>query len=297
MQIHVARPPTQLGVFSPEEVAEGLRAGRFLPTDHGWREGMSAWSPLNQWTEFAGVVSGTPASSAASVQTASQVPWEQGKSAGSFFATIKAALFSPRETFAHARLEVSDWLLFAYVANLIALPVRLLQMFVYEDVNAQIARLLERFDSPSMAPLVEGMRRSAADAGQPAAQLFKGMAVLANVFFGPLILVVTGLFVWVGLWAFRQKVEINRAIAATLMASSVGALCLAPLGLLGFNFGLQLGLMCLLAIPCTVLYMRAHGAAIQRSAWVSFGAHAVWYLLLACCLGAGFGLIAIAAKS
>ena len=49
MQIHVARPPNQLGVFSQEEVVAGLQAGRFLPTDQGWREGMSAWTPLSQW--------------------------------------------------------------------------------------------------------------------------------------------------------------------------------------------------------------------------------------------------------
>ena len=32
MQIHVARPPNQLGVFSQEEVAAGLQ---LLPTDGG----------------------------------------------------------------------------------------------------------------------------------------------------------------------------------------------------------------------------------------------------------------------
>ena len=37
--IHVNRGATSLGVFSEQEVREGLSAGRFAPTDIGWREG------------------------------------------------------------------------------------------------------------------------------------------------------------------------------------------------------------------------------------------------------------------
>ena len=52
--VHVNRGSTSLGVFSEEEVREGLSAGRFAPTDIGWREGMSSWQPLSQFPEFAG---------------------------------------------------------------------------------------------------------------------------------------------------------------------------------------------------------------------------------------------------
>jgi len=52
--IHVNRGATSLGVFSEEEIREGLRTGRFAPTDIGWREGMATWQPLSQFTEFAG---------------------------------------------------------------------------------------------------------------------------------------------------------------------------------------------------------------------------------------------------
>ncbi|MEY4403533.1 MAG: hypothetical protein RIR91_1568 [Verrucomicrobiota bacterium] len=62
MQIHVARPPAQLGVFSQEEVAAGLQSGRFLPSDQGWREGMAAWLPLSQWSEFQALATAVPAS-------------------------------------------------------------------------------------------------------------------------------------------------------------------------------------------------------------------------------------------
>src|SRR6267142_153706 len=51
--IHVNRSGTSLGTFSEEDVRAGLRAGRFAPTDLGWREGMAQWQPLSQFAEFA----------------------------------------------------------------------------------------------------------------------------------------------------------------------------------------------------------------------------------------------------
>lgn len=52
--IHVNRGTTSLGVFSEQEIREGLSAGRFAPTDIGWREGMATWQPLSQFAEFGG---------------------------------------------------------------------------------------------------------------------------------------------------------------------------------------------------------------------------------------------------
>src|SRR5216110_2310634 len=52
--IHVNRGTTNLGVFSENEVREGLSARRFAPTDIGWREGMASWQPLSHFPEFAG---------------------------------------------------------------------------------------------------------------------------------------------------------------------------------------------------------------------------------------------------
>jgi hypothetical protein len=62
-----------------------------------------------------------------------------------------------------------------------------------------------------------------------------------------------------------------------------------PLSLLGFNVILLFGLGCLLGIPYLIFYHRLHGAAIQRSAWVSFGAHLLFVLILFCC---GFACMA-----
>jgi hypothetical protein len=58
--IHVNRGATSLGVFSEEEVREGLRTGRFAPTDIGWREGMATWQPLSQFPELGAAAPAAP---------------------------------------------------------------------------------------------------------------------------------------------------------------------------------------------------------------------------------------------
>jgi hypothetical protein len=50
---HINRSGTSLGTFSEEDVRAGLRSGRFLGTDLGWRDGMPNWQPLAQISEFA----------------------------------------------------------------------------------------------------------------------------------------------------------------------------------------------------------------------------------------------------
>jgi hypothetical protein len=100
MQIHVARPPNQLGVFSQEEVAAGLQSGRFLPNDQGWREGMSAWTPLSQWPEFAGLGIPSAPPESAQVPVAQVMPaWERGSSIQNYFGTIKDVALNPTQTF------------------------------------------------------------------------------------------------------------------------------------------------------------------------------------------------------
>ncbi|MEY3828322.1 MAG: hypothetical protein RL636_23 [Verrucomicrobiota bacterium] len=294
MQIHVARPPNQLGVFTLEEVAAGLQSGRFLPTDQAWRDGMAAWTPLNQWEEFRGVAAAVPASPADVAVAPSQVPWEQGKSVGSFFATLKAAVFAPRETFANARMEFGDWLIFAYITQLLVLPVRLIQAFGYEDPSVQMLRFFEQFNNPALEPMLAGLRQNANAADLPIAGVMKGASLVGGIVIGPLMLALVGVLVWVGLWIMRQKVDCGRAIAAILMTSSVATIVAMPLGLLGFNFILLFGLFCLLSIPYLIFYHRLHGAAIQRSAWVSFGAHVLVGVLALCCCGCLVGLLGAA---
>jgi len=58
--IHVNRGATSLGVFSEEEVREGLRTGRFTSSDIGWREGMANWQPLSQFPELSAASPAAP---------------------------------------------------------------------------------------------------------------------------------------------------------------------------------------------------------------------------------------------
>src|ERR1700731_3373122 len=50
--IHVSRGAASLGAFPEEEVREGLRTGRFVSTDLGWREGMPSWKTLSDFPEL-----------------------------------------------------------------------------------------------------------------------------------------------------------------------------------------------------------------------------------------------------
>jgi hypothetical protein len=141
----------------------------------------------------------------------------------------------------------------------------------------------EKFDNPALEPLLKGLRQNVASADLPFVSVMKGVSVFGSIAIGPLMVALFGVFIWVGLWIMRQKVDCGRAIAAMLMASSIASIIILPCYLLGFNVILLLGLGCLLWIPYVIFYHRLHGAAIQRSAWVSFGAHLLFGLILGCC--------------
>jgi len=123
--IHVSRGATSLGAFPEEQVRDGIRAGRFLSTDLGWREGMANWQPLSQFAEFADELAAAPKSAGASpppqtpmsspaiapvtgsttsatVIPRSGLPWDQRHSKGFFSAfieTLQMVLTRPGEAF------------------------------------------------------------------------------------------------------------------------------------------------------------------------------------------------------
>src|SRR5207244_3670703 len=69
--IHVNRGATSLGAFPEDQVREGIRSGRFVASDLGWKEGMANWQPLSQFAEFAeDLKAAAPAASAPPPQTA-----------------------------------------------------------------------------------------------------------------------------------------------------------------------------------------------------------------------------------
>src|SRR5215472_3372302 len=113
--IHVNRGTTTLGVFSEEEVREGLSTGRFAQTDIGWREGMASWQPLSQFPELGGAAApavppvqpgAAPAPTPVAARTG--LPWERRQERGfvnAFIETLTMVLTKPAEAFGVMRRE------------------------------------------------------------------------------------------------------------------------------------------------------------------------------------------------
>src|SRR4051794_4084055 len=107
--IHVNRGTTSLGVFSEQEIREGLSAGRFAPTDIAWREGMANWQPLSQFPDFGGSAAPAvpplqPGAAPASTMVAGRtgLPWEHRQERGffnAFIQTLSMVLTRPTEAF------------------------------------------------------------------------------------------------------------------------------------------------------------------------------------------------------
>jgi hypothetical protein len=119
---HINRSGTSLGTFSEEDVRAGLRSGRFLGTDLGWRDGMATWQPLAQISEFAQDISaagvaGSPPPQAAGPESIppvtaagarSGLPWDERQQKGFFTAfieTLQIVLTRPAEAFTVMKRE------------------------------------------------------------------------------------------------------------------------------------------------------------------------------------------------
>jgi len=295
-QIHIARQTVQLGVFSVEEIAAGLANGRFLPADLAWTNGMAAWKPLGEWPVFAAAAAaGVPPSPfAVEPITASLIPWEQGKSLGSFFATVKAATLSPRETFAAGRFGFSDWLAFCYLALALTLPLQFFALFAFGSKNQQIAALMSKLG------LAEVAQKMLASPEPPLWATAIGMVI--GVGLAPLVYALTGVFQSLGMKLFRMTSTLERTVSATLLATSVLILLAAPLQLLGFSFLLQMGVGFLAFVPLSIVYFRVLGVATGTSPWAQFGITCLVFFVLCCCccvvpvlLAGGLGAVAAAA--
>jgi len=127
--IHVNRGTTSLGVFSEQEIREGLSSGRFAPTDIGWREGMATWQPLSQFPEFGGAAApavpplqpgAIPASATVAGRTG--LPWEHRQERSFFNAfidTLSMVLTRPAEAFSVMKREggLSEPLIYALIGG------------------------------------------------------------------------------------------------------------------------------------------------------------------------------------
>ena len=119
---HINRSGTSLGTFSEEDVRAGLRTGRFLGTDLGWRDGMANWQPLAQISEFAQDIPAAGAATPPQPQTPnpgsipaftaagarSGLPWDDRQQKGFFSAfieTLQMVLTRPGEAFTVMKRE------------------------------------------------------------------------------------------------------------------------------------------------------------------------------------------------
>lgn len=279
MQIHVARNSTQLGVFAPEEIVAGLSSGRFHASDLAWRDGLPAWTPLGDWAEFR--VAGVPASPRAAIADApavSTIPWEQGKSLGSFFATIKLSIANP-SALSTGRFAFGDWVVFCYLALAFYLPFQMAHVVMVGDQNAAIAEALSKIDAPWAKAMADQMAKA-----PPTSAGLAIFSAIMGLAFAPLIYAGCALAHWVGQRLFRIKVPVERTVAATLLACGMVILLGAPLQLLGFSLLAQMLLSCAVLVPACVLYFRAFGGATGVSPWKQFGISClVWFVLCCCC--------------
>ena len=288
MQIHVARNSAQLGVFSPEEIIAGLQSGRFHASDLAWRDEMPTWTPLGDWPEFRVVgVPASPSATPAEPASVSTIPWEQGKSLGSFLATIKLAIVNPG-ALSTGRYTFGDWLVFCYLALAITLPFQIAHVFIAGDQNAAVGEFLNGFDHPQIKAMAEQIANApATPMDLTVFSLGCGLALL------PLFYALTGLLHWVGQKIFRLPPSVERTVAATLLACGTLILVSAPLQLLAFSLVAQFLLMMVLFIPGGVIYYRAFGAATGVNPWVQFGVSSfVWFVLCGCCCLAPAALFA-----
>lgn len=145
--IHLARDGAKIGEFSRDEVREGLRTGKFLPTDMAWEEGMPDWSPLSQVVTdgAAGPAAPAPGPAYANALPISDapghgLPWEHRQELGflkAFFDTVGVVLTKPNEAFGMMKAEggLMEPLLFALIGGSAGMIVSFLMQIGLQSVG------------------------------------------------------------------------------------------------------------------------------------------------------------------
>ena len=289
MQIHVARGSSSLGVFSVEEVVLGLQSGRFSMTDLAWREGMSTWVMLAQWSEFAGVLPAAPPDVVPQSNNLSiTVPWEKSRSIGSYFETIKGALLSPYATFASGTFGFKQYITFAYITALLLAPFSIFGQMCTNDINQNIAEFLSSIDSVKFANAIHQLENTTT------APVSAWFGVICYTLFYPFFIALFGVFLWLGLKLFRENVALEKTVVALIISLSALNLCSALI-LLTAPYKIYFFLVLLSAIPSIVISCRATAAVLKVSPFKVFGVWFMWGVVSCCCVCAcGAGLAALA---
>jgi len=289
MQIHIARDSSSLGVFSVEDVVSGLQSGKFLMTDLAWREGMSTWVMLAQWSEFAGVISAVPPDvTPRSNNLSITVPWEKSPSLGSYFETIKGALLSPYATFASGTFGFKQYIAFGYITALFLIPLSIFGQLYQSEVNQNLIEILESLPQLPLSEVINGLKN------QPPTP---GYAVVAGVIcyasFYPFFIALFGVFLWLGLKLFRESVTLSQTATAVLISTSAVNL-FSSLILLTAPFKIYLLLGLLSIIPSIIISCRGVAAILKVSPMKIFGIWLMWGIIGCCCCcacGAAFAAV------
>lgn len=275
--IHINRSGTALGIFPEEEVSEGLKTARFLPTDLAWREGMATWLPLSQFPEFApagappppsgAIPSATPPLQVSTTDPVAQtgLPWDRRQELGLFNAfveTLKLVLMNPSVAFAQMKTEggVAEPLIYAVIGGSVGFVVYFLFSMVFSSLGMMSHR-------------------------NPIAGLMGfGLGAIFMVLFVPVFLAL-GLFIGSGILHLCLMLVggAKRSYEATFRVICFAAGSAYPLMIVPICGGLISGIWCLV-LECIGL-TKAHDTSTGKAVL------AVLLPLVVCC-GGGF-LIAI----
>jgi len=264
--IHVNRGATSLGVFSEEEIREGLRTGRFAPTDIGWREGMANWQPLSQFAELAGVTpaapplqTGTPSISGPPAPR-SGLPWDHREERGffnAFIETLSMVLIRPAEAFGIMKREggLGEPLIYALIGGCVGGIVS----FVFSLGFQSLGLFTDRHNS--------------------------GLAAMAGLGIGSAMIILLPVFIVIGLFIGSALVHLclmivggaNQSFETTFRVLAFSHGSAGPLQIIPLCGGLISGVW---AVVCTCFGLaRAHETDTGRAVL------AVFLPLIVCCGG------------
>jgi hypothetical protein len=96
--IHINRNRENLGKFTEQEVADGLKSGKFLPSDLAWREPMETWKPLETFTDLPAPSGVVQPEEPAAPEVPAEPAWER-LGWGGLVESVKQVFAAPGATF------------------------------------------------------------------------------------------------------------------------------------------------------------------------------------------------------
>ncbi|MFM8363578.1 MAG: GYF domain-containing protein [Verrucomicrobiota bacterium] len=153
--IHVNRNRETLGKFTDQEVADGLKSGRFLPDDLAWKDPMPAWQPLSTFTELPEASSEDQKSAVLEIPVESVVEpaWQRvrGFSIGAAIQSVKQVFENPASTFSNLSptagigRSLAFFLLLSWVCGSVAVGYECLAAWINPD---SLLQSLAQFPEP-----------------------------------------------------------------------------------------------------------------------------------------------------